>query len=141
LPVGFSYGGAALVRLSGTVGATLAAKGWRFASGCPDIVPSTCGDDGRSLTAGVRLEVPSTHPWSPFLEGHVGRYWFSEMARDGDRTLALGLRPGIVWFTASGIELEAAIEVQRLSSYQRDGVAFPVKGIGGLEFAVGLPIF
>jgi hypothetical protein len=68
------------------------------------------------------------------------RLRFSDFARDGDDTLSLGPRGGLVWVAGRRVELEGAIEFQRLAGYEKEGVDFPVKEIWALQFGVGIPI-
>lgn len=135
-----TYGGSVLARVSPRLGVTLSAHSWSFDTDCPAIFPSTCGDDGRSLAGGLRADLLPASSWSPFLEGLVGRYWFSDDARDGDATSSVGFRGGFGWVPLSRVELELAVEFQRLSGYEEGGLEYPAIEIKALQLGVGIPI-
>lgn len=135
-----TFGASVLVRASPRLGVMLAGTSWSFDSACPGDVPSTCGDDGWSLMGGARVALMPARSWTPFVEGQVGRYWFSDHARDGDATSSVGFRGGLSWILGSGVELELAAEFQRLSGYEQSGVEYPVIEIKGLQLGVGIPI-
>lgn len=135
-----TFGASVLARVSPRFGVTLAGRSWNFETDCPDVIPATCGDDGRSLTGGVRVALLPARSWTPFVEGQMGRYWFSSDARDGDATSSAGVRGGFAWILESGVEVELAAQLQRLSGYEEGGLEFPAVEIKGLQFGVGIPI-
>lgn len=110
----------------------------------PHLIPplsraaTSLGRPGRALV--VRLRDEGRIKDRDARDSATPRLRFSDFARDGDDTLSLGPRGGLVWVAGRRVELEGAIEFQRLAGYEKEGVDFPVKEIWALQFGVGIPI-
>lgn len=113
---------------------------WRLGTGCPAELPSTCGDDGWGVTAGVRLAAFPAAVIVPFVEPQVGLYRFSDGARNGHTTPSLGARAGVAFSPGNVFRWEVAATVRHMTGYDRGALKYPSLRVTAAQLAVGIPI-
>lgn len=128
------------VNLSPALAAVGAVDRWKFGTGCPAEVPSTCGDDGWGFAVGLRIAAFLDGVVVPFVEPQVGLYRFSDGAREGHTTSSIGGRAGVAFSPGNVFRWEIAAKVRHMNGYDRGALQYPGLRFSAAQLAVGIPI-